>query len=495
MSHSAFFCIVCFSLTLRVLFSPDCGYGSGDALDEVLGGFDEEIIDSSGNAFDEALGGFDEPQGDELGTVLDGFAGQGTSGEEAFAEKTSRLPSWLSLSGGLGLASSVNFSHDAPDPRQTDHRGLAKFKVAADLTADVRFSDSWQSSIELKGFYDFVYDMKGREEYTRQVLGEYVKELEFGEAWLQGSVLPSLDVKIGRQIVVWGKSDNIRVADVLNPLDNREPGLVDIRDLRLPVTMSKVDYYQGDWNVTGMVIHENRFNKEPVYGNDFYMPSFPGPSEDEPSTAWRNQEFAVAVNGIFSGWDLSFYGARLFDDMAHLEQTAIEPVRRHSRIGMAGMAVNVALGSWLVKGETAWLDGIDYSIPVVGEKSRFDLLLGAEFSGIDETVLSFEVANRHILAYDDRLQEAPVYVQQDEAQLVFRASRDFFHDTLTVTGLVSVFVLSDNDGAFERFTAEYEFTQDINLTSGLIFYQNGDKAAFRDIGDNDRIFVEIRYSF
>ena len=33
--------------------------------------------------------------------------------------------------------------------------------------------------------------------------------------------------------------------------------------------------------------------------------------------------------------------------MSHLEETASGPVRRHSRIGMAGMAVNVALGSWL----------------------------------------------------------------------------------------------------------------------------------------------------
>ena len=49
--------------------------------------------------------------------------------------------------------------------------------------------------------------------------------------------------KLGRQIVNWGRSDTVRVLDVINPLDNREPGLVDIEDLRLPVTMARVDYF------------------------------------------------------------------------------------------------------------------------------------------------------------------------------------------------------------------------------------------------------------
>ena len=36
--------------------------------------------------------------------------------------------------------------------------------------------------------------------------------------------------------------DNLRVTDVLNPMDLRVPGLTDIDDLRLPVTMIKLDY-------------------------------------------------------------------------------------------------------------------------------------------------------------------------------------------------------------------------------------------------------------
>jgi hypothetical protein len=488
-----------FGFAIMLLFSANASLAEEAALDDILSGFAESGAGAPGvntpganaeTSLDDALDGFsDGPDDDE---VLEGF-----DEEEVHTKKktaAASLPAWISLNGSFGLASSINFSHDTPESGQTDHRDLSKLKGSFDLTADSHLHQNWQSRIEVKGFYDGVYDLKGRENYTSQVLDEYVKEFDIGEMWLQGSLASNLDLKLGRQIVVWGKSDNIRITDVLNPLDNREPGLVDIRDLRLPVAMSKVDYYSGNWNVTGIVLHENRFNKQPVYGNDFYMGASPAPREDEPGTSFRNQEFGLAINGIFSGWDLSFYGANIFDDTAHLTQTSSGIRRQHSRINMAGMAINIAQGSWLLKGETAWFDGLEYSIDV-GQKSRFDLLLGAEYTGFAETMISVEIANRHILAYDDRLQETPANIPEDEAQMVLRISRDFLHDTVTITGLISAFILSDSDGSFQRLTAEYELSQALQLTTGLIFYQSGTKTALSDIGDNDRFFCELRYSF
>jgi hypothetical protein len=469
------------SLILILFFSPASSLA--EELDDILSGFAEPSLD-------DAMEGFSDHQED--GAVLDGFNDEEV--ELQGSETVSRLPTWLSLSGSLGVAGSYNFSHDAPESGQTDHRDLSKLRTSADLRGDARFNSDWQGRVELKGFYDWIYDLKGREEYTSQVLDEYVHELEIGEMWIQGRLSANLDVKLGRQIVVWGKSDNIRITDVLNPLDNREPGLVDIRNLRLPVAMSKLDYYQGKWNISGMVIHENRSHKEPVYGNDFYMGASPPPPEDEPGMALRNQEFGLAINGIFSGWDLSFYGASLFDDITHLQQTSSGVKRTHSRINMAGMAMNIVRGSWLLKGETAWFDGLEYSVDV-GEKSRFDLLVGTEYTGLAETVISVELANRHILAYDDRLAEGATSTPEDEAQLAVRISRDFLHDTLTLTGLVSAFILSDNDGGFTRLTGEYELNQNVQLTTGIILYQNGSKTNFREIGDNDRFFCELRYSF
>ncbi len=456
------------------------GMAGADDLDAILDGFGDGSAMEGGIDLDDALAGFGED---------DGF---GTSPPEQSAP--SLLPAWLQLSGALTQAVSYNFSHHRPEAGATDQRGFSKLRTTADLGADLKLGGDWLAKLGAKAFYDSIYSLRDRQEYSDQVLDEYEDEFEITEAYVQGSLTDKLDIKLGRQIVVWGKSDNIRVTDILNPLDNREPGLVDIRDLRLPVTMSKVDYYLGHWNLSAIISHELRFHKVPVFGNDFYQAPGPAPSEQEYSVAWDNQEFALAANGIFQGWDLSFYGGSFFDDQAHLEITGSGPALSHSRIGMLGSALNIARGNWLIKAEAAYLDGLEYSIDV-GKKNRLDALLGAEYQGLSETVISLELVNRHILAFDYRLEEAPVYERQDDFQYVLRISRDLYNDKLQLTALFSTYGITGNGGAFQRLSAVYDWTDEITMTAGLITYQDGDKALFQDIGDNDRLFAELRYAF
>ncbi|MBW2112806.1 MAG: hypothetical protein JRH00_15500 [Deltaproteobacteria bacterium] len=479
-------------------------------LDDILSGFDDQTgptrkAQNSESNISEVLEGFDDEPKEgrgqsELEKVLTGFdeapekSKEGKPGARADRDRREK-PDWLQLSGALSIGSSINFAHEAPEPGRTDHRGLSRLKTKASLEAKVKLSPSWRVKVGGHVFYDFAYAIKGRDEFTDDVLDDYEDEAELGEAYVQGALLPSLDLKAGRQIVVWGKSDNIRVTDILNPIDNREPGLVDIEDLRLPVTMTRLDYYFGDWNLCGIAIHEVRFNKDPQFGNDFFPSLAPLPKEEKPSTGIDNQEYAVALNGIFSGWDLSLYGAYLFDDQAHVEQTPLGLKRMHSRVTMFGAAANVALGNWLLKGEAACFRGLEFFSLPGKTKSRLDVMAGVEFSGFTDTTISFEIVNRHLLAFDDRLKTAPDNTLKNDFQTVFRLTRNFLHETLTLTFLASTFDLTGGNGAFQRLSLEYDLNEQVAVQCGVITYQSGDKPSFRNIDDNDRLFIEIKYSF
>ncbi|WP_201341520.1 DUF1302 family protein [Abyssogena phaseoliformis symbiont] len=126
----------------------------------------------------------------------------------------------------------------------------------------------------------------------------YKHELNLNELILEGSINP----KIGRQIVVWGRSDSIRITDVLNPLDNRMPGLVGIKNLRLGRLMSKLDYYFDKLNLSMIVLHENRFSKTAAYGSDFKISA--DKPVNKPSNALDNTGVALSFTGIFEGYDL-----------------------------------------------------------------------------------------------------------------------------------------------------------------------------------------------
>jgi uncharacterized protein DUF1302 len=476
-------------------------------LDEIINGFDDKKPEASDDTMQDVLEGFDdEPKGaGKITTEDDVLEGFDDDTKEAKPELQIEQPkdeikaSIFSLNGDVELGASYNFAHDKPEGNETDWRGLSRLRTELNLELDVKYSSSWQARISGKGAYDFVYTIKGRDEFTDDVLDNYEKELELGETYIQGSLTKSLDVKIGRQIVVWGKSDNIRVTDVLNPLDIREPGLTDIEDLRLPVAMSKVDYYIGDWSLTGIAIHEIRFNKSPEYGSDFYPGSQPPPHEDKPDHGGKNTEYAVAINGILSGWDIACYWADYYNDMPHMELVSAGPPPqiewKHKRLKMLGAAFNAAVGNWLLKTEAAYIDGFEFFNTSDKEYSRTDILAGIEYSGFKDTTVSMEAVNRHINDFDDVLELPPDQAQEDEFQWVFRLTRDFLNDTLTLTLLASTFNGTGQDGAFQRVSAEYDVTDSIEIGGGVALYQSGDLAMYRNIDDNDRIFFNIKYSF
>lgn len=467
---------VLFPLSLSGL----CSAALADELDELLGGSEEETPAASDIELKGLLEGFSEPVEDRA---------------ESLPESDPVLPEWLALQGSISLQSTVNFAHNAPKTGQPDYRGLSMFRGHGELIADATFA-KWRARLGATAFYDAAYHLNGqRDLYTREYLSEYENEIELNEAYLTGSLSENIDLKLGRQIVVWGKSDNLRITDILNPLDRRYPGMLDIRYQRLPVTMSRLDYFWDRWNINAMLIHEPRFGKLTRYNGEFFPGTQPAPPLETQDWSWENQQGGIALNGIFSGWDISFYTASVFQERAHLQLTSEAlPYRRHDRATMLGSAANIVWGSWLLKGEIAYWDGLNYS-NIEDEKSRVDVLAGLEYMGFSETTISFEIANRHIVDYDPELANLPDGQKEDWAQYALRFVRDFMNDTLHLTFIVSSYGLLGTEGGFERLQLDYDVSDNISLMGGVVFYESGDYPGFKEIGSNDRILFELEYRF
>jgi hypothetical protein len=466
-------------------------------LDEVLEGFDDEAettaAPSSDPELDEVMEGFDEEPGpsvsdDDLDGVLEGFEESPTASRTTEPLQEDSPWQW---SGAITLATAYNFAHDAPAPGMTDYRGFSRLRAKLDLETDYRISDSWKFHADGHMFRDFIYQLRDQD-YTDEVLDDYQQEIELDELYIQGSLTRSLDLKVGRQIVVWGKSDNLRVTDVLNPLDLREPGMVDIEDLRLPVAMTRLDWYVGDWNLSAILIHEMRFNKNPAFGSDFYPFATDLPHEETPADSLGNSEYALALSGVFSGWDIAFYAADIYNDQFHQEVRGGRPLLEHARTSMVGSAVNIALGNWLLKGEAAHFRGLEYSSLPGEKRSRSDLLLGVEYSGFDDASLSFELVDRHLHDYDPILRSEGV--RRDELQSAVRFQGDYLHDRLHLILLNSLYLQGDSAG-FSRASLGYDLADALTLTGGVVLYHGGDKLPFGAFGDNDRLFLDLKYSF
>ncbi|MFZ5562584.1 MAG: DUF1302 family protein, partial [Thermodesulfobacteriota bacterium] len=475
-------------------------------LASVLAGFDDEPVHETTESPDNALAAAPAGSGGDEDAPLPGSARAGRLSDVVWR-----------MSGDITLSGICNVGHEAPDPGDTDHRGLSQLRAGLDLALETDLSDAWRCKVGGKGFHDFAYAINGRDEFPPQVLNAYESEAELAEAYIEGKILPSLDLKAGRQIVVWGNSETFRVTDILNPIDNRVPGVTDIEDLRLPVAMANIGYYFGDYSLSAIAIPEMRFDKQPVTGNDFYPFDQALPEEDRPATDFSNTDLAMSLKGIFHRWDLSLYGAHFYNDQTHFETLGIRNVvvgqvplpgggfapviaqvpvfrQRHARLSMAGCSVNVARGSWLFKTEVAFTDGYKFNT-TDDKKSQIKGLAGFEYSGLKDTLIVLELVQTHLFSHEDRMASFPDYAKENQFEAALRVSRDLMRDRLELVLLALARGDRAQEGAFERFTATYDITDDLALTAGCVFYQDGNSLVYDNIHDNNRVFMDLKYSF
>ena len=132
----------------------------------------------------------------------------------------------------------------------------SKYYFLRDSTAFGRFNtgrlEEATLNITARGFYDSVYDIRDEYEDVRAQSAQY--EIKLREAFID-FVLPPFSLRLGKQQVVWGETDNFRALDIINPLDlswhwARESW----EDIRIPLWMAR-----GIWDIGKLGFVEESF--------------------------------------------------------------------------------------------------------------------------------------------------------------------------------------------------------------------------------------------
>jgi len=448
-----------------------------ESLDEVFEGFED---DTSSTSLDQILNQFDDKAEQESGKLSSDSHNTCTFDYSVFFK----------------LSTVFNVAHSAPQKGATDHRGLSRFRGDSTLKLNLRFSNNWKARIYAKSSYDFSYEINGRDQYTIDVLNNNESESELHETYIQGSLTPNLDIWFGRQIIAWGSCESFRIVDVINPIDNREFGMVDIEDLRIPLLLTQINYYIGKWKFSSIVVHEHRKLKNPSYGNDYYLSDIPLPEETVPANTLRNSRFAAALIGRFEGWDISFHAANYDKHFLGLEiSDSGEILSKRTPLTMLGSTIAIAHGNWLIKSEIAATYGHTFINTPDKKKYSMEGMIGVEYSGFRNTSISFETMNQHIFDHDDRLLLSPDLIKENTVQSAFRLTKSFFNEKLSLNTLLFLYGTKGQHGSLQRFSLEYDLNDQINIYIGATLYQTGKSYIFKKIQDNDRVFLDIQYSF
>ena len=452
------------------------------------------------------LSGFDEGESakDEK-DILSEFDENNNIKHSDKTKETTGNEDWNIFSGFTGISLSYSFVQEPPEENSnSDWSGLTITRPFFSLTFDTKLGKNWQSRISAKAFYDFAFSLKERDKFSNEVLNELEKEAEIREFYLEGTLFRSLDIRLGSQILVWGTADSLRVVDILNPTDNREYGMTDLEDVRIPIPMTRIDYYLGSYKMQAVAVHQIKFNKSAPAGSD-YNPTKTDIKEVVPESNAENTEYGLAFHGTFIGWDASIHWAKYFDDEAHLFITDLNFVpgvglvpsleNRHSRLTMSGIALSINSGNYIWKAEAASFWGMGFNNVKEKKFTATEILIGTEYSGWSDTSLIIESGVKHFNDFDTRLEAEPDYQLEDRIATTVNFMQDYYNQTLHLQILGTMIGDWGDDGGLNRVSLEYDAMDAFSIKGGVMIYQSGDSLFFQSLNVNDRIFFEARFSF
>ncbi len=428
--------------------------------------------------------------------------------------------------------------------RIREPRSITKIKNIAYLNAEYPYNNSLNITFSGWAYYDLAYDLFNYETITARLERNSEEPLAFVENLEQEKDSPvatirelyvdismdSMDVRLGKQYIIWGVFEGVRIVDELNPMDFRELILPDLIDYRIPLWSAKLDYYTGIGDVQFVWIPDLRFHKPGPKGSEWeLLQEVPGTREPE---SWKleNSEVGVRLATTILDTALTFSYFYTWDDFPVIFRTVKiaasssegpEFFPSYTRISMYGMTAVKPVGDYILKTEVAYVENKffgrsniadannDGYVDTNGEAQKDHIRWGV---GVDFVAMKWDVAvgmmQWIILDYEENLIQKEV----DASYNIF-VRREFTEYSMTVQALWMY--LQEMGETYLKPKATFQLTDSFQVAVGLDIF-DGNKSDFGlstvsaqgtfnaavqraqflgNFHNNDRIFFEFKYSF
>ena len=336
------------------------------------------------------------------------------------------------------------------------------------------------------------------------------KDLEIGlrQAYID-IFFKSMDIRIGKQQIIWGKADGVFITDVISPKDLREFLLPEFDEIRMGITAVKVDYYIG--NSTLELVWVPVFSptmmpeESSIWNPGFDLPLQPefDYSRKKVQESLKNSEVFLKYSTVSSAIDLEFMAGYMWDDdpamhtVKNIDPVTMQPesitiIPEHHRLGLVGGSFSTTLGGYVIRGEGAYYFGKYFLSEdpmieeAVVEKDYLQYLIGVDFTLMD-IKMSVQFIQQYILDYDD-----PIVNDRAENMMTFLATKDFLRETLFLE-LFSYIGLNDGD-ALIRGKVKYKFSDELEILLGANIF-TGTEGMFGQYNKNDMVYAKVKYSF
>lgn len=393
-----------------------------------------------------------------------------------------------------------------PSGAEMEVFGRAKVEGAWETTSGTAQKNEQNLEVEIKSYFGDRLSVKAllRGLYETELEEDIHSEGDLREFYIDygGDYFKA---RLGRQQVVWGKTDGLRLLDLINPQDYREFILDDFIDSRIPLWMARTDLYLGDNTLQLLLIPDYRPNDiadsgdrfEPLYLKTIRSLPVIFAEEEEPGGTLADSEYGLRYSGFAGGWDFSFNYFHSWEDnpVFFSETIGGQPaiVRRYKETDMYGGSFSNAFGNFVLRGETAYnrgkyfttADPLDADGQV--EKDELRVALGLDYTNGD-WLISGQLFESYIRDYDDG-----IFYDELTTTVSLLVDVTFLNETLEVK-LLNLYGVNDKDN-LARMSVIYAITDRWKILLGGGLFSGPDDSFLGQFDDADRVETEITYSY
>ncbi len=394
----------------------------------------------------------------------------------------------------------------------------------------VAISQEENKKIQLNGFIDTYHAvrsqtphdfMSSRTRFRGEVLKEFGKSSAFVSFNLnQNSILKNKNgfelreayfdyttknwsLRAGRQLIIWGAADGMRITDLISPMDMTEFLARDYDDIRMPVEAIKFQYFADKMKLELAYIPVFKSYILPLEDRNPWAISFPEMSgvqiemmpDEKPELKFENSELGGRLTFNMSGIDFSLAALHTFNKMPVITQEIQLPVvklhREYHRMTFVGGDIAMPLGQFVFRAEAAFNINkalVTSTIPnEIRKHNTVNALIGIDWYAPKNWMLSAQISNETILKHTNDLQE-----KENAALFTFSVSKSLLNNTLKISDFVYIDV--NNKGFFSRFSADYSLSDQIHIIAGYDHFE-GNEGMFGYYKDNSEIWLKLKYSF
>lgn len=310
-------------------------------------------------------------------------------------------------------------------------------------------------------------------------------------------------IKAGRQIIIWGKADGLRITDVISPMDLTEFLAQDYDDIRMPVNGIVLSRFGQNWDLDLVCVPYIETYVLPGPGNPWAMNNQSAEGvvldpEERPEFSLSDMEYGGKLSFYLSGVDFEVSALNTWNKAPvysyYYDSTSRLHIRpEYHRMEFLGFGFSKSVYTLIIRGESAFYFNKKFSSDLESdhldpiERNSINYLVGIDWYPGNEWTITGQFSDEYILDYSNKIANSKhSYIS------TLGITKKLFRSTLSLSTFCYV-GLNEGD-LFNRTSIDYALSDNIHITCGADWFE-GNNGLFGQYKDNSEIWIKAKYNF